>query len=81
MCMQMQRVTTYLKSFPGNYCHEEWLTCCRAYVHEMLESPPDGVMLVARLVPEGKLTVSSPRLCHALVCGVMYFCIFFIASW
>ena len=26
---------------------------CRGYVHEMLQSPPDGVMLVARLVPSG----------------------------
>ena len=26
---------------------------CRTYVHEMLQSPPDGVMLVARLLPSG----------------------------
>lgn len=41
------------------------VACYRAYVHEMLQSPPDGVMLVARLVPQGDVAELSCSLSHA----------------
>ena len=45
--------------------HEYNVACYRAYVHEMLQSPPDGVMLVARLVPQGDVAELSCSLPHA----------------